>query len=198
MNGVVCNASPLIVLAKADLLWIVPRLCSSVFLPQAVRAEIEAGEEDDPMRMALGSCSWLVHVELVPPLSPLSQWQLGRGESEAIEYARLHAGRVALLDERAARRSAEALGVKVLGTLSLVAMAVRRGLVPSFDGATKALTVAGLYVSDDLVRAVSQSLRRRGKVTGDRSEGLPMERLRGGGGRSGTGAPGPGELSPER
>ena len=53
MNGVVSNASPLIVLAKADLLWILPRLFAPVFLPQAVRAEIETGEADDPMRKSL-------------------------------------------------------------------------------------------------------------------------------------------------
>lgn len=158
MNGAVSNASPLIVLAKADLLWILPRLFSSVFLPQAVRAEIETGEVNDPMRNALGSCPWLAEVELVPPLSPLSQWQLGRGESEVIEYARLHANLVALLDDRAARRAAEALGVKVRGTLSVVAMAARRGHIPSFDMAAKALKAAGLYLSDDLIRAVSQSL----------------------------------------
>jgi hypothetical protein len=158
MNGVVSNASPLIVLAKADLLWILPRLFASVYVPQAVRAEIETGEADDPMRKSLGSCPWLVEVELVPPLSPLSQWQLGRGESEVIEYARLHADLIALLDDRAARRAAEALGVRVRGTLSVVAMAARCGHVPSFDTAAKTLKAAGLYISDDLIRAVSQSL----------------------------------------
>jgi hypothetical protein len=159
MSSVVSNASPLIVLAKADLLWILPRLFSSVFLPEAVRAEIEGGDAEDPMKSLLASCSWLVGVELAPPLSPLSQWQLGRGESEVIEYARLHADVLALLDDRAARRAAEALGVKVHGTLGVVAMAVRQGHVPSFEAAARQLKAAGLYVNDDVVKAVSQGLQ---------------------------------------
>jgi predicted nucleic acid-binding protein len=159
MNGVVSNASPLIVLAKADLLWILPRLFSSVLLPQAVRAEIEAGDSEDPMRKLLASCSWLVGVELVPPLSPLSVWQLGHGESEVIEYVRLHGDLLALLDDRVARRAAQTLGVKVHGTLSVVAMAVRGGHVPSFPAAVAQLKAAGLYVSDDLVVTVNKGLR---------------------------------------
>lgn len=79
MIRVVVSASPLIVLAKADLLWILPRLFPSVFLPETVRAEIEGGDAEDPMKSSLASCSWLVGVGLAPPLSPLSQWQLGRG-----------------------------------------------------------------------------------------------------------------------
>ena len=160
MNAAVSNASPLIILAKADLLEILPKLFSTIFLPRAVRAEIEAGEVDDPMREKLGRCPWLVDVELSPPLSPLSHWQLGPGESEVIEYARLHQEVVALLDDRAARRAAEALGVKVRGTLSVVAMATRHGHIPSFPAAAEQLQAAGLYVSDDLVASVVSRLRQ--------------------------------------
>jgi predicted nucleic acid-binding protein len=53
MSSLVTNASPLIVLAKADLLWILPRLFSSVFLPEAVRAEIEGGDVEDPNKSLL-------------------------------------------------------------------------------------------------------------------------------------------------
>ena len=50
MSDLVCNASPLIVLAKADLLWLLPKLFDRIFVPEAVVAEIEAGPTDDPMR----------------------------------------------------------------------------------------------------------------------------------------------------
>lgn len=161
MSIVVVNASPLIVLAKADLLRLLPALYSEVFLPQAVREEILQGPVDDPMRKALPSCAWLRPVVLAPALSPLSVWQLGRGEAEVIEYARLHPTVAALLDDRAARRAAASLGLKVRGTLSVVAMGVAQGHVESFSVAVKQLRMAGLFVSDTLVETVANALRAR-------------------------------------
>jgi len=149
----------LIVLAKADLLRLMPALFSEIFLPQAVREEISQGPPDDPMRKALPSCTWLRPVVLAPSLSPLSVWQLGRGEAEVIEYARLHPAVAALPDDRAARRAAAGLGVKVRGTLSVEAMGVAQGHIESFSVAVKQLRAAGMYASDTLVETVAKALR---------------------------------------
>lgn len=59
MRHLVSNASPLIVLAKADLLRVLPALFPQVLVPEAVVDEIGAGPANDPMRLALASCSWL-------------------------------------------------------------------------------------------------------------------------------------------
>src|SRR5437773_580360 len=74
MSDVVCNASPLIVLAKADLLRLMPKLFERTFVPQAVLDEILAGPAHDPMRRTMPDASWVVRVRLEPPLSPLSTW----------------------------------------------------------------------------------------------------------------------------
>ena len=52
MNAVT-NASPLIALAKANLLRILPEIFEHVVIPQGVANEILAGPEDDPMKCAL-------------------------------------------------------------------------------------------------------------------------------------------------
>ena len=162
MSGAVCNASPLIVLAKSGLLSVLPKLFDPVFLPQAVWDEIAAGPTDDPMRLALPTSAWLVTVRLEPTLSPMSTWQLGGGEAEVIEYARLHGNLSVLLDDRAARRAAAALGLKVYGTLALTAMAAKLDYVESFATAILALKAAGLYVSDQVVEAVQKGLESEG------------------------------------
>ena len=100
-------------------------------------------------------------MRLEPPISPLSTWQTGRGEAEVIEYARLHGRLPVLLDDRAARRAAEALGIKVYGTLGLVAAATRVGQVESFAKAVAALRSAGLYLSDAVIAAVGKDLPSR-------------------------------------
>jgi predicted nucleic acid-binding protein len=50
MDKIICDASPLIVLAKADLLELLPNQFSKIVVPQAVVEEITAGPLDDPMR----------------------------------------------------------------------------------------------------------------------------------------------------
>ena len=77
-----------------------------------------------------------------------------------IEYARLHGTLPVLLDDRAARRAAEALGLKVYGTLGLVAAAARLGHVESFSKSVAALKAAGLYLNDSVVAAVEKGLQQ--------------------------------------
>ena len=160
MPEVVCNASPLIILAKADLLNLLPHVFDRLLIPGAVVAEIARGPDDDPMKHLLGQTRWLVPVQLDPPLSPLATWQLGAGESEVIEYARLHDGLAVLLDDRAARRAAYGVGLKVYGTLAVLAAAVKAGLLPSFRSAAESLIDVGLRVSPSLIDEVESALER--------------------------------------
>jgi predicted nucleic acid-binding protein len=156
----VCDASPLIVLAKADLLRILPGLAERVETPRAVAEEILAGPADDPMRNLLLQLDWLRVVDLPTPITPLAVWSLGSGESEVLEWARLQGDCTAVLDDRAARRAAEALGVPVTGTLGLVARATRIGLIASFREAAQTLRVAGLHLDPKLVERIAGELEK--------------------------------------
>lgn len=84
MKRVVSNASPLIILAKADLLELLPKEFQRVVVPRAVAEEILQGPESDPMRKVVKSLPWLEHVSLEPTLTPLAYWQLGEGEAEVL------------------------------------------------------------------------------------------------------------------
>ena len=154
MDRIICDASPLIILAKSDLLELLPGQFSEVIVPQAVVDEILAGPLDDPMRRLISEIGWLKHVQIAPPLSPLGSWQLGRGESEVIEYARLQQNCAVLMDDRAARRAAIAIGIKIYGTLSIIARAAAQGNVKSFYEAVEVLKAAGLYLKMDVVETV--------------------------------------------
>ena len=162
MTTVVCNASPLIVLAKAKYLDVPHKLFDRVVTPAAVKHEILAGPADDPARIALeGSCRIEV-VKLDPEVSPLAYWRLGRGETEVIEYARLHPGTVALLDDLSARKAANALGVPVLGTLGLLAKALKGDLHAFAGDAVKRLEAAGLRVDRNVIEAVVETMKNEG------------------------------------
>jgi predicted nucleic acid-binding protein len=113
----------------------VPKLVSSAVIPRAVATEIKAGRAEDPASKFLASPSWLTVVDLTPALSPLAIWRLGQGESEVLEYARRNPGTVAVLDDKAARRSAAALKIPVAGTLGLLLAAKQSGLLASLQAA---------------------------------------------------------------
>ena len=147
MKLAVLNASPLIILAKAGYLDLVPKLLSPVVIPRAVATEISTGPLNDPAVRFLARRSWLSVVDLVPALSPLATWHLGPGESEVLEYARRNSGTVAVLDDRAAR----ALQIPLTGTLGLVVAAVRMNLLPSLSAAIDAVRACGLYVDSATV-----------------------------------------------
>jgi predicted nucleic acid-binding protein len=74
-------------------------------------------------------------------------WDLGAGESAVISLSEQTPGSMVVLDDLAARRCAQALGLYVTGTIGLVLMAKRAGLIPSAAQALKAITNAGLYIS---------------------------------------------------
>lgn len=154
MSELVSNTSPLIVLGKAGLTSVLPALFGEVRIPEAVRDEIMAGPEDDPMKRELLKCNWLTVVRLTPPVVPAFATRLGKGEAEAIQYAKSRSDCAVLLDDRQGRQEAQSFGLRLFGTLSIIAIATQIRLIPSFDLAVSRLRSAGLFVSQRVVDEV--------------------------------------------
>lgn len=156
MKPAVLDASPFIILARANYLDFVPKLLSPVVIPRAVAIEISAGRADDPaVRFLERGASWLSIVDLIPALSPLATWHLGPGESEVLEYARRNSGTVAVLDDKAARRAARTLAISLTGTLGIIVAAVQMNLLPSLPSAIDAVRACGLYVDSATISRLS-------------------------------------------
>lgn len=146
----VCNASPLIVLARARHLDLLPGVYGSVIVPDAVANEVLHGPAGDPVVTALQTALWLQRATIpeVPP--PVAAWDLGAGETEAVAWALRHPGCEVILDDRLGRRCARALGIPVRGTLGVVLLAKKRGIITAARPVVDALLGAGLFVSPDL------------------------------------------------
>jgi len=155
---VVSNTSPLITLAKADLLSVLPELFNKIYVPRAVSTEIAEGPPDDPIKNKINDLSWIKKVELNPPMTPLASIQLGIGEAEVIEWARLHPQSLAILDDALARKTAKALKVEVIGTLGVIALAYRKKIIPSFVEAVEQIKKSGLYINDDVIKQIAKQL----------------------------------------
>lgn len=143
----VVNASPLIALDRIGHVHLLSLLATDVVLPRAVMSEIGVGPRP------LGSVDLgrhrVVAVEAIHPM--VAAWDLGAGESQVVTWAVSQPGCVAVLDDRAARRCATALGVPTIGTLRVLLFAKRAGLIPLVAPLIDRLRQTGVYLSDAVV-----------------------------------------------
>lgn len=131
MLAVVCDASPLVYLARLEQVGLLRLLYEAVLVPPAVWQEVAVGglglPESAHLRSAV-EAGW-IRVEAPARVEErLSEFprQLGRGEAEAIALAQERMA-VLLTDDRLGRKLAEALGLEVTGTIGLLIRAKRLG-----------------------------------------------------------------------
>jgi len=156
----VVNASPLIVLTRIGRAPLLTALCERLVIPASTAEEVLRGDARDP------SVRWLREagqrfIEEDAPLTPeISAWDLGQGETAVLAWVHHHPGYEAVLDDRAARNCAIALGLPVRGTLGMLLLAKKTGLIERVEPVLQEVMAAGLYVHDHLRAAV---LRRAGE-----------------------------------
>lgn len=125
----VVNASPLIVFGKVGQLDLLTRLPEKIIIPQAVAYEVVAGPENDAARLAI-EAEMFTLVDTQDPTPELAAWDLGPGETAVLSYALANPEWTAILDDNAARKCAVTFGVAAKGSLALVILAKKRGLIP--------------------------------------------------------------------
>jgi predicted nucleic acid-binding protein len=146
----VADASPLILLAKVGRLDL---LGEQVVVPRAVANELLAGPVGDPARAQINGGRFAPFPDVHVP-DRIQEWGLGQGESAVLALAAERPGAVAVVDDAQGRRCARAVGVQVVGTLGLVAGAVRSGHLPAASPLLRDLRSAGLWLDDALVTEV--------------------------------------------
>jgi predicted nucleic acid-binding protein len=138
---VVSDAGPLISLGRLDLLDLLGALFSEVRVPDAVIGECLARPGNiDAQRIQLALDKGLLVTCSTAPQATLHGLELG--ESAAILCA-LEIGASVLMDERAGRERALAMGLAVIGTLGVLVRARQRGLVGPLAPLVAALRASG-------------------------------------------------------
>lgn len=148
---VVINASPFILICKSGLIELLPNLFTEILMPEAVMEEIVDGGDIATEKFyeyenkEITICSVNIVQEVLV-------WNLGDGETEVLSFAfSNNPNYTALIDDRAARKCAETLGIKTLGTGGILVLAKKRGLIDSVSEALEKLKSVGLYISDEIV-----------------------------------------------
>ena len=81
------NASPLILLARANLLDLLQLAGPDTVVPAPVADEILREGPQDPAARALETVPWLTIVEAPPVPAVVQAWDLGAGESSVLAWA---------------------------------------------------------------------------------------------------------------
>jgi len=133
---VVCNAGPLIALAKLNLLHLLKELHGRVRFSQSVYDEaviegIRQGYEDAHRLSAfLDQMNWQPEaVNLNEAPNDLREAPLDRGERDTLVLATTLGSKLILMDETEGRRAARAQGFKVRGSMGILVEAFRQDLI---------------------------------------------------------------------
>ena len=151
---VISNTSPLLYLNLTGHLGLLRDLYGEVAIPEAVKAELQAGADRGITVPNPAEHAWLRVVPLQSSqLLPLVT-DLGAGESEMIGLALEHPGSRLILDDQLGRRIAHLNRLRVTGTLGVILKAKTVGLIPSVTPVIQRLRKAGLWVGEELAASV--------------------------------------------
>ena len=123
-----------------------------IVVPDAVLREVSARGPADPVLLEIQRASWLKIVPAPPTPPEVLVWDLGDGESSVLSMALDDPECEAILDDRDARRCAQALSIGTRGTIGLIVLARQIGSIPAARPVLEQVRRAGLFVTDDLVR----------------------------------------------
>jgi predicted nucleic acid-binding protein len=157
----VINASPVILLSKASVIHLLPRLCDELIIPSGVVDEVAVGERGDLGRKWLAGEGAPFVRSALPLTKELVSAELGQGEAEVLSWALTHNGFKAVLDDRQGRIWARKLNLPLIGSLGVVVLMKQRGLISSAKPILQKIRDAGGYVSEASIQA---ALAKAGEI----------------------------------
>ena len=137
----VTNSTCLIGLERIGRLDLLPKVFSNVYAPPMVATEV--GTETD----------WL-KVQPVQNLAVVAtlKTQMDDGEAEAIALAMELGDVLLILDDKKARRVAQQIGLKVIGTVGMLLRAKRDGVITEIKPFLMALMEVDFRISDGIIQ----------------------------------------------
>jgi predicted nucleic acid-binding protein len=146
----ISNTSPLVYLHRAGALGWLGHLFSEVWVPSAVVKELQSGREGGHDVPLLEDHGW---ARIVDPGATPSEWlslDLGPGELAAMALALENPSRIVLLDDQLARRTGQAAGLNVWGTLRVLLEAKTQGLTERIEPYVVRLGSSGMWISQEI------------------------------------------------
>jgi len=143
------------VLLKTNKLSILQKLFTKIIVPKAVYQEITGKEQE---KQIFDKTDWIEIRDIKnSELNNLLEKLIDKGEAEAIILAK-ELKTSLLVDDAKARKYAILLNVEVIGTLGLLKMAKKRGIIPSVKETISDMLAEGYYIEDKLIARILEDV----------------------------------------
>jgi len=157
----VVNSTPLIALSIVGHLDLLRHLFDELFIPASVYREVVRMGRGRPGSSEVAQADWLIVREPkeTTPL-PAELMGLDSGEMDVILLSKEIGADWVLIDEKLARQIAKAVGLRVKGTVGVLLVAYRVGLLSREEAlhAVQELAHSSVRLSDKLVRWFEEHL----------------------------------------
>lgn len=147
----VSDTSPLRYLSVIGEAGLLPRMFGCVLCPATVRNEGCHERAPTALRELLSQPPPWLMIEEDVPLLEMTGLVLDPGELAAIALAKARLADVLLMDERRGRRAAETAGLRVAGTINLIAETAVRGWLDFYAVVSKLRSETKFCISEDVV-----------------------------------------------
>lgn len=161
MLRVIVNSTPLLTLGKIGKLEILREMYQEIIIPQAVYKEVTK-KEDTASKAVLSACHDWIKVQTI------------KNEDEYAMYrAKLHAGEVevmilaqqvpkadlVIIDDMAARKTAEFLKLPLSGTIGVLIKAKQKGFISEVMPIIDELEKNGFFISQRVKSMIAEKVR---------------------------------------
>lgn len=141
-----CQLSPLIIYQRIGQLDLLRAVFGSLVIPTAVRHEVFQAQTPP---------AWIQEQVLQQPIaSQIASARLGAGEREAIALALESNAALLILDDLPARRLAQALGIKVIGSAGILSRAKELKIVTRIRPLLEEMQKFDFRISDQVMEGI--------------------------------------------
>ena len=151
IDKAIINSSPLIILSRTGHLPLLEFFAREIWIPGQVMGEILRYGPDDITVRSIAESSWLVAQPVQPIPASVLTFKIDAGESAVLAMGLSHPDTEVIIDDLAGRECANALGIPMRGTLSVVLAAKRGGIISKVAPIINDLLDEGLYLSDQII-----------------------------------------------
>ena len=92
---------------------------------------------------------------MIHPL--IASWDFGYGESEVLSWVLSNPGYEAVVDDRSARKCGAALGIKIRGTLGIILLAKKNGLLRQVQPILEEMIRYGYHIAPEIQQTALRS-----------------------------------------
>ncbi len=154
MRKIIVNSTPLIALSKAGNIELLHKMYGDITVPEAVFKEITA--KNDVVEREIKNSDW-IHIEAINDVKSKRMYsaKLHAGEVEVMILAQEYEGEhLVVIDDYAARKTAEFLRLNLTGTIGILLKAKKQGYIKEIMPIITEMEENKIYFSDELINMV--------------------------------------------